>query len=122
MIVTSRFYCVSCRRVLSVDKEYKGNSLEEESKVSDDLSYEQSISRMKDLHHAMHNQIFRTGFYRNEMPLGYCGCCRKEDYTHEVEHKVLPDMEENKFQHQDPVHKCVVPANIRDRFTQVMLH
>ncbi|MFD1129239.1 MULTISPECIES: hypothetical protein [unclassified Paenibacillus] len=125
MIMTSRFYCVACGRILSVDTKYPMESRGiEEAKVSGSLSYEQSISRMKDLPHIILNQVFRTGFYRNEMPLGYCLCCQKGEQAEEEHQEAAPATEED---HSEPqaereVQNCFIPANTRDRFSQIMLH
>ncbi|MEK5058181.1 hypothetical protein MHB81_07360 [Paenibacillus sp. FSL H7-0326] len=126
VIVTSRFYCVACGRILSVDTEYPMESRGiEEAKVSGSLSYEQSISRMKDLPHIIPNQVFRTGFYRNEMPLGYCNCCQNGEEAVEEQQEAAPTAEEEHSPSPEAAQEeqnCFIPANTRDRFSQIMLH
>lgn len=56
MIGTLRFYCVACKKIMWVERE--SVSTFDSDRITADL-------------------IFRTGFYRNEMPLGYCGHCRE---------------------------------------------
>lgn len=66
MIGTRRFYCVACKKIMWVENE--STNTFDSSRITADL-------------------IFRTGFYRNEMPLGYCGHCR-------VVHHHLQDQEQ----------------------------
>ncbi|WP_307214777.1 hypothetical protein [Paenibacillus tundrae] len=54
VIESSRFYCVSCGRIVSVAT---------------------NLDQVKDEICGV-NQVFRTGFYRSEMPLGCCGTCQ----------------------------------------------
>jgi len=54
VIETSRFYCVSCGMIVSVGR--GSVELKEEGYGG--------------------NHVFRTGFYRSEMPLGCCGACQ----------------------------------------------
>lgn len=56
VIGTRRFYCVACKKIMWVENE--SVSTFDSDRITADL-------------------IFRTGFYRNEMPLGYCGHCRE---------------------------------------------
>ncbi|WP_342554651.1 hypothetical protein [Paenibacillus sp. FSL R7-0652] len=49
---TGRFYCVSCGMIVSVARD---EALKDEGCGG--------------------NHVFRTGFYRSEMPLGYCEAC-----------------------------------------------
>ncbi|NMI04423.1 hypothetical protein HF638_10570 [Paenibacillus sp. SZ31] len=53
MIETGRFYCVSCGMIVSVAR---------------------SSVEMKEEGYGG-NHVFRTGFYRSEMPLGCCEAC-----------------------------------------------
>ncbi|MCZ1263476.1 MULTISPECIES: hypothetical protein [Paenibacillus] len=53
MIETDRFYCVSCGMIVSV------------ARGSVELKEEDCGG----------NHVFRTGFYRSEMPLGCCEAC-----------------------------------------------
>lgn len=62
------FYCVSCNQILWVEEG-------EPQDCSSNSSY-------TDL-------LFRTGFYRNEMPLGYCRQCRTVHHTQHAEDQAL---------------------------------
>ncbi|WP_211749184.1 hypothetical protein [Paenibacillus sp. Marseille-Q4541] len=83
MIGTSRFYCVACKRILWGGNEsmnYFNSSVTEASgDALDGSPLSRKIDPVSPTFTA--NLIFRTGFYRNEMPLGYCGHCREVHHT-----------------------------------------
>lgn len=96
MIGTRRFYCVACKKILWVEST-SANSFDS-NRITDDL-------------------IFRTGFYRNEMPLGYCGHCR--EFHHHQQDQEQASQQES---HHIPSLYPQKNASLLECSTGIMVH